>query len=77
MTPTAIKIAFLKKGITQRSIADELSVSSVSVNRVIAGLSTSRRIAHAISEAIGKPFEKVFPNYPKPKVLKSNARLIH
>ncbi len=75
MSPVEIKVALLRKGITQTAIANEIGVAITSVNRVIAGLNTSHRIADAVSDAVGKPKKEVFPNYRKPKNFAPKARL--
>ena len=67
MSPTAIKIALLRKGITQTSIAKKLGVTPTSIYLVISGQRKSRQIAQAVSEVVEKPMEKVFPKYSKSK----------
>lgn len=48
---------------TQTKIARELKVSPHTVNNVIFGRATSKKIATLIAERIGKPLEQVFPQY--------------
>jgi len=56
-----IKDELRKQNIRQYTIARALGVSDPAVNRCINGNRSSGRIARAISEAIGKPFEDLFP----------------
>ena len=52
-----------QKKITLTSIANALGVAVPTVSDVLHGKTTSRRIAQAIADAIGKPLEEVFPKY--------------
>jgi lambda repressor-like predicted transcriptional regulator len=61
-----INAALIKAGFNQSVIAEELDVSNTSVSLVIRGLSTSRRIANAISKATGLPVEKLWPGRYEP-----------
>lgn len=61
MHPADIKAALEKQGVTQRSIADELDISDVSVNNVINGKATSQRIAKLIAAKIGKQVDDIWP----------------
>jgi len=63
MTPMQRKEALREAGITQKTIAEELGVTSTSVSLVINGRFVSRRIMSAIAEKIGKPREEVFQKY--------------
>ena len=67
MSPIEIKVALLRKGVTHSSIARSLDVSLQAVSQVIHRKDRIPRIARAVSEAAGKPMEKVFPDYFKPK----------
>lgn len=66
MTPEKRKAALRKLGITQKMIAEKLGVSEMSVSRQVNNrdnYSVSDRIMTAIAEAIGRPKERVFPEY--------------
>ena len=56
-----IKDALRERNIRQYAIARSLGVSDGAVNRCINGSRASARIARAISEAVGQPFEVLFP----------------
>ncbi|MDX9820646.1 MAG: helix-turn-helix transcriptional regulator [Syntrophales bacterium] len=64
-----------KKGITQKSLAQKIGVSDISVSDVINDHRVSDRIMRAIAEAIGSDVRLVFPKYylrtPKRKTSKS------
>uniref|UniRef100_A0A6M3LRE3 HTH cro/C1-type domain-containing protein n=1 Tax=viral metagenome TaxID=1070528 RepID=A0A6M3LRE3_9ZZZZ len=61
MTPTEIKIEFLKNNIKQSDIADKLSVTRQMVNMVIQGRARSRLIEIAIAACIDRNIKDVFP----------------
>lgn len=61
MHPADIQAALKKKGVTQRAIAGELEVSDVTINNVISGRGTSRRIANLIARLIDKDVEEIWP----------------
>jgi lambda repressor-like predicted transcriptional regulator len=63
MRPSLIKAGIEDAGKTASSIAKEMGVAPVAVTNVINRKIRSRRIAEKIAEEIGKPFEKVFPEY--------------
>ena len=66
MKPHEIKIEIYRRrpdGVTIASIARELGVAPQTVNIVISGHRTSRRIAVAVAKAIKRPFKDVFPSY--------------
>lgn len=44
MSPVDIKVALLRRGITQKQIADALEVTKVTVNQVVNGKIRSRRV---------------------------------
>lgn len=52
MSPTDIKVALLRRGISQRDIARKLGVTYVAVNRVVIGAGRSRRIEAVIKGII-------------------------
>ncbi|MEM5788348.1 MAG: hypothetical protein AAGU11_13620 [Syntrophobacteraceae bacterium] len=60
MTPYEIKVALLREGISMRSIARKLGVSTNSVSLVVNRRMVSRRIMDEISTAIRLDREKVF-----------------
>lgn len=64
MRSSLIKAGLEDAGKTGSAIAAELSVSHAAVYNTINRKQRSRRIAIKIAEAIGKPFEDVFPEYP-------------
>lgn len=61
MHPSEIKAELEKAGHTQVALAKRLRVKQPTVSCVIRGVTTSRRIAVAISRAIGKPISVVWP----------------
>lgn len=65
MTPNEIKIEIYKRrladGLTITQIANSLGVSKQAVSIVIERRQTSRRIAQAVADAIGRPLHEVFP----------------
>ena len=63
MSPLEIKIALLKSGITQKSIADECGVHPVHVSEIIRGYRISNRVMKAIARRLGKNPKEVFPWY--------------
>ena len=62
MTLSALqrKVALLEKGITIKSIADQLGVSLSHVAQVNRGVRRSPSVEIAIARAIGKPTSRVF-----------------
>lgn len=76
MKPHDIKIEIYRRrpdGITIASIARELGVAPQTVNIVISGHRTSRRIAKAVAKAIKRPFGEVFPSYEAVKGSRKKA----
>lgn len=75
MTPLERQFALKKKGITQKSIAEKIGVSGMSVSYEINGHAISHRIREAIADAIGEDARLVFPEYyfRKPKRKTSKA----
>jgi transcriptional regulator with XRE-family HTH domain len=69
MTPLDRQYALKKKGITQKQIAEKLSVSQMCVSDEINSRHISHRIREAIAEAIDEDVRLVFPEYyfRKPK----------
>jgi len=62
LTPSDIKIAMLRIGISQSEIAEALNEERASVSGVINGRRTTRSIREAVAKAIGKPIADVFPD---------------
>lgn len=62
MTPTEIRIAMLKAGVTQSGIARELDVHPSSVLMVIDGRIVSDRIRRKIAERCGLHVGKIWPS---------------
>ncbi len=75
MTPEQICAALRDKGSSQVKLAAELGVSQVLISRVTNRANVSDRIMRAIAETIGKPVQKVFPEYylAAPKNSRSKA----
>ncbi|MEN6621256.1 MAG: helix-turn-helix transcriptional regulator [Smithella sp.] len=63
MTPLQRKIALIKLGITQKSIAEKIGVAEMTVSDVVKGKRISDRTMKAVAEAIGKDYRVVFPEY--------------
>ena len=78
MTPLKIQYELKKKGISQKSIAQKLGISDMSVSDTINKNIVSDRIMKAVSEAIDKDHREVFPEYylqrPKRSTSKTAAR---
>lgn len=68
MKPNQIKAALAERGIRQREIARECSVTDTQVSRVIkqCDFIVSTKVAKTIAKRLGMPLEKVFPAY-RPK----------
>lgn len=65
MESADIQCALKKAHVTQADIARQLDVSPTTVNYVVTGKSTSRRIAGAISQATGLSIDTLWPGrYP-------------
>lgn len=75
MTPEQIRTALKDNGSSQAELAAELEVAQSSIFRVIGRLNVSDRIMRAIAKRIGKPVQKVFPEYylAAPKTRRSKA----
>jgi len=63
-----IQCQLKKAGITQAEIARRLAISPTTVTYVVAGKSTSRRVATAISEATGLSLDALWPGRYPPAV---------
>jgi len=65
MTPEEIRLEFFKrrKQINYSKLARQLGVSRQAVSYVIDRRMVSRRIMHAVAEALGKDVKCVFPEY--------------
>lgn len=61
MHPEDIKAAIRKNGSTQREIARSLGVTPTTVNLVITGRSTSKRVARRIAVVSGFPTSELWP----------------
>lgn len=65
MKPLDIQYAIKDAGSSQAQIARELQVSKVTVSYVLAGKTTSRRIAEAVARATGLSLDTLWPGkYP-------------
>jgi lambda repressor-like predicted transcriptional regulator len=62
MTPTDIRIAMLKAGVTQACIARELGVHKGSVLQVLEGRWVSDRIRRKIAERCGLDVARIWPS---------------
>jgi lambda repressor-like predicted transcriptional regulator len=61
MNPKLIKRRLEDKGISQKSISEELEVSQSLVSSVISGTTTSIRVADHIAQKLGKPAGMIWP----------------
>lgn len=61
MHPEDIKAAIRKKGSSQAAIARELGITPTTVNLVIYGRSTSRRVAKKIAAVSGLQTNQLWP----------------
>lgn len=61
MHPADIKAAIEKAGSSQTKIARALKVTKTTVNHVIYGQSSSRRIANEIARVTGKTLAELWP----------------
>jgi len=57
-----LKIAMQRKGILQKDLADQLSVSRQAVHLVVNNQATSHRIRKAIADAIGLDLKRIWPS---------------
>lgn len=62
MSPTELKIAILRAGVTQKSIALKVGVTPQSVHMVINGRAVSHRIRCAIADATGMDLKRIWPS---------------
>lgn len=62
MPPQEIRIALLRRGVSQSGIARDLGVKPASVLKVIEGHLVSHRIREAISLAIGIDLKLLWPS---------------
>jgi len=60
MTPTEIKALMILKGITQRSIAAQLSILPSTVSGAISGQRPSKRIKECVAKTLGENYEKLW-----------------
>lgn len=58
---TPLKRLIFESGRTQRDIAAEVGVSEWTLSRIVNGLHTTERMQAAISDALGRTVEEVFP----------------
>ena len=63
MDPLEIQYELRKKGITQKSIADEMEVSEMMISLVVNKKHVSDRIMKKIAEKLGKDHREVFPEH--------------
>jgi lambda repressor-like predicted transcriptional regulator len=56
-----IKTDLKEKGVTQTEIAKICGISSVAVHQVVIGERRNPRVRKAISFAIGKPIDEIWP----------------
>ncbi len=62
MTPTDIRIAMIRAGVTQAEIARDVEVSRNTVHLVIEGRTVSDRIRKRIAERIGMDVGLIWPS---------------
>lgn len=65
MNPHDIKALLGKNGVTQLKLASDLGVHHSLIGRVIFRQSKSRRVSSHIAEAVGQPFEKLWPEFSR------------
>ena len=63
MSNKEIKILMIRKDIKQADIARKLKVSKTAIHNVIKGISTSKRIKKAISDALGVNVNDLWNNH--------------
>ncbi|WP_366918223.1 helix-turn-helix domain-containing protein [Algiphilus sp.] len=61
MKPVDIRIALLRKGVTNVQVANDLGLSPKTVSNVIRGHGYSSRVARRLSEVTGIPVARLFP----------------
>ena len=66
MHPVQIKAEIRMRGTTPAAMADQLSLSRMTVSNVIHGRSTSRRVADAIASLIEQPINRIWPGQYEP-----------
>jgi len=76
MTPLEIQFDLRKKGITQKSIADDMGVCQMAVSKVIRKESISDRIMKTIAAKIDRHHYEVFPEYYFSKTRRKNPELV-
>lgn len=59
--PTRVRVAMLRKRVTQAQIARQLDIRDAAVWSVIEGKRTTARIQDAIAAAVGQPVTQLFP----------------
>ncbi len=62
MDPTELKIAMMRADVSQKNIADELSVSRQAVHLLFNNRATSHKIITAISKAINVDLQRIWPS---------------
>ena len=62
MPPKEIRIALMRAGVAQASIARSLGVHITMVNHVIDGNSVSHRVRQAIADAVGRDLKEIWPS---------------
>jgi len=62
VSPLKLRILLMENGITQAEIARSLRITPQSVHQVIDGRFVSHRVREAISEAVGKDLNILWPN---------------
>ncbi len=62
MSPTELKIAMMRAGVSQKAIAERLNVSGQAVHLVVYNRATSHRIRKAIAEALGMDLKRIWPS---------------
>jgi len=62
MSPTEIKVALLRAGVTQAQIARKTKVHPSHVSRLVEGVKTNNRVRHAIADAAGIDIKRIWPS---------------
>lgn len=63
MTPVEIKVALMRKGISQVDLARSMQVHRNAIYLVVHKRLASKRLMEAVAQAIGEPMGYVFPEY--------------
>ena len=65
MTPMEIKIEMLKKGISQRKLAQKIGITQSAIYLTVYGFNKGKRTRKAIANAIDKSITEIWPSESK------------